>query len=149
MQAVLSQLASLADRYRRASRPFVILAILLPWLLFAGFAVYDYRSEQARARAQIVATADALAEHAKAVVETAELVLARVLDKIHDHDWATIGDDAEVHDFLASLKRELPQLEFGVPGRSGRVQCCQQPVLSTVADQQHKPGILPGCPPRQ
>src|SRR3954452_2526013 len=111
MQTILSQVTSLAERYRRASRPIVVFAILLPWLLFLGFVAYDYRVETSKAEAQIVATTDALAEHALTVVETADLALARVLDYIDDKDWQTITNSPDAHDFLVSLKQQLPQLE--------------------------------------
>ncbi len=88
-----------------------MLAILLPGLLFSSFVWYDYRVEQHRALDNLDSTADALAEHAQAVLETADLVLARVLDHTQSQDWNTIGHSAETHAFLLSLRQELPQLE--------------------------------------
>jgi two-component system NtrC family sensor kinase len=111
MQTILSQVTSLHARYRRASRPLLLLSIVLPWLLFGAFALSDYRGHTEGAREQIGATTDALAEHAQTVVETADLALARVLDHVQDQDWQTIAGSAETHDFLLSLKQELPQLE--------------------------------------
>jgi signal transduction histidine kinase/ActR/RegA family two-component response regulator len=100
-----------SKRFGRTARPLLILAALVPFLLFAGFAWYDYDAERDRARDHATETVDALAEHAQKVIETVDLVLARVLDHIDGKDWATLGGSRDIHDFLASLKRELPQLE--------------------------------------
>jgi two-component system NtrC family sensor kinase len=93
------------------ARPLQVLAILLPALLFSSFAWYDYRVEQHRALDNLDSTTDALAEHAQAVLETADLVLARVLDHTQSQDWTTLGHSAETHAFLLGLREELPQLE--------------------------------------
>ncbi len=92
-------------------RPALLVAALAPLLLFVGIAWFDYRLEVSRTREHAAATADALAEHAQKVVETVDLVLARILDHVQALDWATIGAPADVHVFLLELKRELPQLE--------------------------------------
>ena len=59
-------------------RPALLVAALAPLLLFVGIAWFDYRLEVSRTREHAAATADALAEHAQKVVETVDLVLARI-----------------------------------------------------------------------
>jgi signal transduction histidine kinase/ActR/RegA family two-component response regulator len=111
MGTVAGPTRGLFTPFGRAARPLLILAGLLPVLLFAGFAWYDYDVERDRARDRVAGTTDALAEHAQKVVETVDLVLARVLDHVQDTDWATLASSPEVRAFLQSLKQELPQLE--------------------------------------
>jgi signal transduction histidine kinase len=96
---------------QRGPRPALLVAALLPLLLFVGIAWFDHRLELDRTREHATATADALAEHAQKVVETADLVLARILDHVQALNWATIGTSEDVHQFLLALKHELPQLE--------------------------------------
>jgi signal transduction histidine kinase/CheY-like chemotaxis protein len=111
MRTIAARAATLSGRFARAARPLLILAGLVPLLLFVSFAWFDYDAEVDRARDHVAQTADALAEHAQKVVETANLVLARVLDHVQGDDWATIGNSRDIHDFLVGLKNELPQLE--------------------------------------
>lgn len=83
----------------------------MPLLLLAGFAWFDYDQVRSRARDHVETTADALAEHAQKVIETVDLVLARVLDRVEDRDWGSIAESRDVHDFLYTLDVELPQIE--------------------------------------
>jgi two-component system NtrC family sensor kinase len=100
-----------AARIRRHGRPLLLLAVLLPLVLFGGFAWFDYDVELNRARDHAVAITDALAEHTQAVVETADLALDRILDHVQGQEWASFGPARTTHDFLAALTRQLPQLE--------------------------------------
>jgi signal transduction histidine kinase/ActR/RegA family two-component response regulator len=98
-------------RFVPPATPLPLLAALLPLLLFFAMASFDHWLEMARSRDHVAATTDALAEHAQKVVETADLALDRVLDRVEPLDWRTISSSRDVHDFLMSLKRQLPQLE--------------------------------------
>ncbi len=88
-----------------------VACIVFPALLFGGLAWIDYRIELDRTRNDVATTTNALAEHAQTVVETVELVLARVLDHIDHQDWTTLAASPETHEFLDRLRRELPQVE--------------------------------------
>jgi signal transduction histidine kinase/ActR/RegA family two-component response regulator len=111
MRTVAARTAMLTSDLGRAARPLLLLAAAVPLLLLGGFAWFDDNAERNNARSHVAETTDALAEHAQKVVETANLVLARVLDHVHGRDWAAFGSSRETHDFLASLKQELPQIE--------------------------------------
>jgi signal transduction histidine kinase/ActR/RegA family two-component response regulator len=111
MRTVAARTAALTSDLGRAARPLLLLAAAVPFLLLGGFAWFDYDTERDNARTHVAETTDALAEHAQKVVETANLVMARVLDHIQGRDWDAFGSTRETHDFLASLKQELPQLE--------------------------------------
>jgi two-component system NtrC family sensor kinase len=93
------------------TQPLRVACVALPALLLLGLAWIDYRVELARIRTDVVTTADALAEHARTVAETVDLVTARVLDHIDRQDWATLATSLETHEFLDRLRRELPQVE--------------------------------------
>jgi two-component system, NtrC family, sensor kinase len=88
-----------------------IACVVLPALLFLGLAWVDYRVELARTRNDVVTATNALAEHARTVAETVDLVIARVLDHIGRQDWASIAASPETHEFLDHLRHELPQVE--------------------------------------
>ena len=102
---------ALGKRWARAARPLQVASVVFPALLFCGLAWIDYRVEFERTREEVATTTDALAEHAQTVVETADLVLARVLDHIDRQDWATLATSPETHAFLTHLRNELPQVE--------------------------------------
>src|SRR5271163_4802160 len=101
----------LGTRWRPTTHLLQVACVVFPALLFGGLAWIDYRVELQRTRNDVVTATAALAEHAQAVVETVELVLARVLDHIHGQDWATLTGSSETHDFLTRLRDELPQVE--------------------------------------
>jgi two-component system NtrC family sensor kinase len=96
---------------RRGVYPLQVACVVFPALLFGGLVWIDHRVELNRTRNDVATATNALAEHAQTVVETAELVLARVLDRIEQQDWATLATSLETHVFLDRLRRELPQVE--------------------------------------
>ncbi|HTI80584.1 MAG TPA: ATP-binding protein [Acetobacteraceae bacterium] len=83
----------------------------MPTLLFGGLAWVDYWVELERSRNDVITTANAIAEHARTVVETADLAITHVLDRIDRQDWPTLAASPETHAFLDRLRRELPQIE--------------------------------------
>ena len=93
------------------ARPLLIAAITLPLAVFVAAGAFDFRAEKQQVRHQALATATALAEHAQTVVETTELVLARVLDRVAGMDWAMIPSSPALHDFLMKLREDLPQID--------------------------------------
>ena len=94
-----------------SARPLLAAAIILPVTVFVTAAALDYRTQREEVRRQVLATATALAEHAQAVAETAELVLARALDHVAGMDWPSIQSSAELHGFLVKLREGLPQID--------------------------------------
>ena len=94
-----------------ATRPLLVAAIILPASVFVAAAAFDFRSERQQVRGEVLATSSALAEHAQTVVETTDLVLARVLDRVARMGWSEIGSSRDLHDFLQGLKQGLPQIE--------------------------------------
>jgi signal transduction histidine kinase/ActR/RegA family two-component response regulator len=94
-----------------AVRPLRVACVVLPAALFGGLAWLDHGIEIARARESVANTTDAMAEHAVTVVQTIDLVLARVRDHIAGQDWSELASSRETHDFLARLKGEFPQIE--------------------------------------
>ncbi len=102
---------ALGKRWARTVRSLQVACVVFPALLFCGLAWIDYRVELERTREEVATTTDALAEHAQTVAETADLVLARVLEHIDRQDWATLATSAATHAFLTHLRDELPQVE--------------------------------------
>ena len=97
--------------WNRIARPLRLACIVLPALLFGGLAWVDYWVELERTRVDVVTSTNAVAEHARTVVETVDLVISRVLNRIDQQDWPTLATTPETHEFLDRLRRELPQIE--------------------------------------
>jgi signal transduction histidine kinase len=111
MQRLRAYAAILGRLRSRVTHPLRAACVVLPAVLFGGLAWIDYRVELARTRNDVVTTSNALAEHARTVAETVDLVIARVLDHIDRHDWTTLATSLETHQFLDHLRQELPQVE--------------------------------------
>ena len=88
-----------------------MIGLVLPSVIFVAAAWYDYTAERASVRESVLSTSAALSEHGQKVVESADLVLARVLDRTSGMDWATIQTSPGLHDFIRDLREQLPQLE--------------------------------------
>jgi signal transduction histidine kinase len=97
--------------WNRIARPLRIACIVLPALLFGGLAWVDYWVELERTRVDVITSTNAVAEHARTVVQTADLVISRVLNQIDRQDWPTLATTLATHEFLDRLRRELPQIE--------------------------------------
>jgi hypothetical protein len=95
MQAASALVTALGRQWKRAAYPLQVACLVLPALLLVGLAWIDYQVELERTRNDVATTTNALAEHAQTVMETVELVLARVLDHIDRQDWATIAASPE------------------------------------------------------
>ena len=111
MKAVSAHATVLGERSNRITNPLRIACVVLPAALFLGLAWVDYRDELARTRNDVATATNALAEHARTVVESVDLVIARVMEHIAHQDWTTLASSPETHDFLDRLRRELPQVE--------------------------------------
>ena len=95
----------------RITNPLRVACVVFPAALFLGLAWVDYRDELARTRNDVATATNALAEHARTVVEIVDLVLARVLDHIGHQDWTTLAASLDTHEFLDQLRHDLPQVE--------------------------------------
>lgn len=109
--AVLASTSVAGKPGKRATRTLRMACIVLPAILFGGLAWVDYWVELGRTRNDVVTATNAVAEHARTVVETVDLVISRVLDHISQQDWQTLATSIETHEFLDRLRHELPQLE--------------------------------------
>jgi signal transduction histidine kinase/ActR/RegA family two-component response regulator len=88
-----------------------ILAIILPAVLFVAAAWYDYAQVHNSARRLVVTTADAMAEHAQKVLETNQLVLSALEERIAGMSWEDIRSSAGLHQYLVRMNNQMPQLE--------------------------------------
>jgi len=88
-----------------------VVAVAVPVTLLIVATWYDHMVVATRADEIAHAISSTLAEHASKVMDTGDLVLARVLDRVRGMDWATIGTSSEAHEFLDRLVEELPQVE--------------------------------------
>jgi signal transduction histidine kinase/CheY-like chemotaxis protein len=100
--------------FRTGSAPgFLLLALslALPLVMLIAAAVYDRYAELRLARERVQAISITLAEHGRAVVQSADLVLARVSDRIQDMSWTQASGSEALHLFLTELRGGLPQVE--------------------------------------
>src|SRR5689334_8780655 len=96
-------------RSRRSS--LALLCIGIPAVLFGAAAWYDHEVSLRAAREQVSSTADALAEHARTVLSSAELVLDRVADRIGDASYDSLSASPWLYDHLLRIARALPEVE--------------------------------------
>ncbi|HEX5326801.1 MAG TPA: response regulator [Acetobacteraceae bacterium] len=100
-----------AGRPARGLRGWLVASVLAPLLMFGAAAWYDHQAVLGRAQDALVATTHALAEHGKAVMQTAALAIDLELNQIQDMDWQQIGSSAAVHQFLVGITKQLPQVQ--------------------------------------
>jgi signal transduction histidine kinase/ActR/RegA family two-component response regulator len=101
-----------ADRNpERSFRAVLGLAIVVPAVLFLTAAWYDYSQLTAAARRRVITTAEAIAEHAQKVLETNQLVLSAVSERISGLTWDEIRTSEALHRYLDRITHQLPQLE--------------------------------------
>ncbi|HVJ51007.1 MAG TPA: cache domain-containing protein [Aliidongia sp.] len=94
-----------------ALRAQLILSVLLPALLLGAIAWHEHDQVIASTDRQVEKTAEALGEHALKVLETDDLIMARVLDHVRGLGWDEIGSSRSVHDFLVEVATPLPQID--------------------------------------
>ncbi len=96
---------------RSRRRSLALLCIGIPAVLFGAAAWYDHEVSLRAAREQVSSTADALAEHARTVLSSAELVLDRVADRMGGASYDSLAASSWLHDHLLRIARELPEVE--------------------------------------
>ena len=111
IKAASARTSLLGKPSNRITNPLRVACVVFPAALFLGLAWVDYREELARTRNDVATATNALAEHARTVVESINLVLARVLDHIDNQDWTTLTGSLDTHEFLDQLRHDLPQVE--------------------------------------
>jgi two-component system NtrC family sensor kinase len=111
MPADQSSSSAIGAPWNRIARPLRLACIVLPALLFGGLAWVDYWLELERTRVDVITSVNAVAEHARTVMETANLVISRVLNHIDQQTWPALATTLETHEFLDQLRQELPQIE--------------------------------------
>ena len=107
---------------RSRRRSLALLCIGIPAILFGAAAWYDHEISLRAAREQVSSTADALAEHARTVLSSAELVLDRVADRIDNASFESLATSSWLHDRLLQIARDLPEVEsIFVVDQSGHI----------------------------
>ena len=102
-------------------------ALVMPAFLFGAAAWQNHEDVLREGRDAILRTTSVMQEHARKVLETAELTIGRVDERIDDQDWATISSPF-TSDFLRRLKAPLDQLvSIWVADAEGVVRAGSQP----------------------
>ena len=96
---------------RTSWRLLLAISILVPTAVWGAAAWSDYETTTARAREYVLTTTNALAEQANDALQSADLILASMLDHVDGMDWPAIGQSRQVHDFLAKLAAGRPQVQ--------------------------------------
>src|SRR5262249_45352072 len=96
---------------RSRRRSLALLCIGIPAVLAGAAAWYDHEVSLRAAREQVSASADGLAEHARTVLSSAELVLDRIADRIGNASWQEIGGSSWLHDHLRHIANDLREVE--------------------------------------
>ena len=122
----------------RLHRLLLAASILLPALLFAAAAWQNHNDVMRENHDTLVRTAAMMQEHARKVMETAELAIGEIDQRIDDQDWARISAPS-TNDFLRRLKAPLDQfVSLWIADATGTIRAGSQgwPTGSGIA---HRP----------
>jgi signal transduction histidine kinase/ActR/RegA family two-component response regulator len=97
-------------RARHTLHAWLAVSVTVPLLLFIAAAWYDRNAIMRGAHERLLSATDALAAHAEAVMQTAELTLSLQLDAVRGMSWQEIGTSEAVHQFLVGLDKQLPHI---------------------------------------
>ena len=111
MQAAIALVTALRNQWKRRPTRCGLPAWSFRRCCSAAWRGSTTGSSSRRTRNDVATATNAIAEHAQTVVETVDLVIARVQDHIDRQSWASLATSRETHDFLDRLRRELPQVE--------------------------------------
>jgi CheY-like chemotaxis protein len=100
--------ARLWASWRGGHAPAVLAAVAIPAALFAIAAHDSYRRTEAAARDRVERTTQILRQHTQRVLETQELIIARIEDKVRGRSDAEIAKPA-TSALLASIAADLVQ----------------------------------------
>ncbi|GGK37533.1 sensor histidine kinase [Salinarimonas ramus] len=89
---------------------YLMLAVLAPLVFFALAAAGDWRAIESDARDRIVYIRDAIAEHAKRVFQTHELVALSVRERIAGMGWPDIAASEDLQGYLAQIERNFDEV---------------------------------------
>ena len=107
-----SALAASRQRTLRRLRAVILLAFALPLLALVCTALLLYRQAFVQAEAQLDAASRIAQEHALKMLETNEMVLARMLDLLGgDSDAELLARSGELHERLNEMAKGLPQVQ--------------------------------------
>jgi two-component sensor histidine kinase len=74
-------------------------------------AAYDRSQLVEHASDEASRTSEILSEHARAVFQSADLALDRIIDRLDGHTIEQLQNDGSFHEFLVQLKERMPELE--------------------------------------
>ncbi|RYD84943.1 MAG: hybrid sensor histidine kinase/response regulator [Verrucomicrobiaceae bacterium] len=98
-----------ALRYLEAT---VILAVLVPAILFAVEAARRYKDTVDRARARLISDVEVAAQHALRVFDTTDVLLERAFDAVGERDDAAIqSSERALHERLRRITAPLPHIQ--------------------------------------
>jgi PAS domain S-box-containing protein len=93
----------------RSYRSLILAAVLGPALLFAAMAWWSWQRVEREARAEVVRTTDLLHEQAERLVDSDELLLTLIDDRVAGMDWPEI--DGQESELRAFLKKALSRVD--------------------------------------
>ena len=122
-------------------RVLLVAAVVVPLLTFVAVAWVDRTTVMAQAEREAADIAEICAQQALNVLQTHELVASTVSEHVAGMSWDEIGSSAALHDYLARVDDEYPQMKgiwlvdrFGVI-RNSSLMFPMQPV--SLADRDY------------
>ncbi len=123
--------------FPRVFQLLILAALVVPALLFAAASVQNRIDLQREWRERVQRTASVFDEHAQKVVETADLVLALVNDRVGELSWEQI-DAPETSAYLAHVQAPLEQVvSIWVTDATGRVRAGSAPFGKSAMLDRH------------
>ncbi|MGJ3264954.1 MAG: sensor histidine kinase [Salinarimonas sp.] len=134
-----------AQGRRRLRRPaalpyFLVVAVLAPLVFFGLAAASDWRTIESDARDRIVYIRDAVAEHAKRVFQTHELVAVSIRERIGTMSWGEIGSSDDLHAYLMEIERSFEEVhEIWLVDGSGLLRASSRAMPVPALDVSRRP----------
>ena len=112
-----------AARHLLSGRALIVGALLLPALLYGVVALQDRKLVLNRAELLVSSTDRIFEENARGVLQTHKLIANMVNDHIRGLDWQEIDASEALHEYLADIVRNYPQIQsLWLIDRSGHVR---------------------------
>jgi two-component system NtrC family sensor kinase len=92
-----------ASNTSRFIRLLLIAVLVVPVVLFSSAAWLYYRAAFEEAHEAVIRTAEIIQQHALKVLQTDELMVDQIAERVDDIDWPEIARSAQLHSFLRQL----------------------------------------------
>jgi signal transduction histidine kinase len=127
----------------RNFRNLLLASVIVPVLMFGLFLWIDYLHVFHAAEKDVTSTSNIFEQHALNVFESHKLIAHNIDERVKGMSWESIARSNEVHDYLAGIKQQYPQVnsvwlaDSSGTVRNGSEQLPATPVVISDRDYFH------------